>query len=98
MWQKIVTLYAANGKFHALVVAIEMALVSFGTSYNGGLPVTKAAWVSLGFAVGGAIWGGIKGWLRNDVAIATVQGVGATKAQTAAVASTAKSNQAPSGK
>ena len=67
MWQSIKQAYAANGKFHALVVALEWAGVSFATSYTGGLPTTRAAWVSLGLGIGGAAWGAFKGWLRTSV-------------------------------
>jgi len=47
---------------------MEAAIISFITSYNAGLPTTKAAWTSLAFAVGGAIWGAFKRWLANNVA------------------------------
>jgi len=66
--QKVVALYAANGKFHSFVVAVEFAIVGFLTTYQGGLPVGRDGWSALGAGILGAIWGAVKGWLRNNVA------------------------------
>jgi len=66
--QKLVDLYAANGKFHSFVVALEFAFIGFFSTYSGGLPTTKDAWLALGAGIGGAVWGAVKGWLRNNVA------------------------------
>jgi hypothetical protein len=66
--KSLMNLYNTNTLFHSFVLGLEMALVSFITSYNGGLPTTKAAWVSLALGVGGAVWGAIKRWLANNVA------------------------------
>lgn len=60
--------YNTNAKFHSFVVFVEMGAVSFATSYSGGLPTTKAGWVALVFAGGGAVWGAIKRWLSTNVA------------------------------
>ncbi|HXM63718.1 MAG TPA: hypothetical protein VN950_22850 [Terriglobales bacterium] len=90
--QKLVTLYSANGKFHSFVVALEVGASSGLTSYGGGLPTNKASLIAAGLFVGGFIWGSVKGWLRNNVAIASVQGTGATKTQAQAVAATAAVN------
>lgn len=66
--QKIVNLYAANGKFHSFVIAMEFAIVGFLTTYSGGLPTSKDGWMALAAGIGGALWGAVKGWLRNNVA------------------------------
>lgn len=68
MGQKLLNLYNSNAYFHSFVVALEMAVVSFATSYNGGLPSSKSAWVSLGFAVSGVLWGAAKRWMATNVA------------------------------
>jgi hypothetical protein len=64
----IVNFYNTNSYFHSFVIAMEMAIVSFVTSYDGGLPTTKSALVSLAFAVGGALWAALKRWLATNVA------------------------------
>jgi len=66
--ESVINFYNTNAYFHSFVIAVEMAVVSFATSWQGGLPTTKAAWVSLGFAVGGAVWAAIKRWLATNVA------------------------------
>ena len=68
MWKTIMNLYNTSTVFHSLVIAVEMAVVSFATSYSGGLPTSRAGWVSLAFAFGGAIWAAIKRWLATNVA------------------------------
>ena len=68
----IVNLYNTNTYFHSLVLAIEAALISFVTSYNGGIPTTKAAWLSVLFALGGAIWGAVKRYLASNAATKSV--------------------------
>lgn len=73
MWEKIVNFYNTNAAFHSFVVALEMAVVSFVTSYNGGVPATKAALVSLCFAFAGAIWGAVKRWLATNVATSNLK-------------------------
>ena len=88
--QKIVTLYSANGKFHAFVSAIAIgAGAGISAGLVGGIPLNKQGWLVLGGAIVGGIKGGVTGWLRTNVAIASVQGTGATQAQTQAVAATA---------
>jgi hypothetical protein len=64
---KIVALYTANGKFHAFVVALEFAAVGFVTTYQGGLPTGRDGWSAFFAGLAGAVWGGVKGWLRNNV-------------------------------
>ena len=93
--QKIVTLYSANGKFHAFVSAIAIGLgTGISTALVGGIPLNKSGWLVAGGVVLGAIKGAVTGWLRTNVAIASVQGTGATQAQTQAVAATAAVNTA----
>lgn len=90
IFQKIVTLYSANGKFHSFVQAIlSGALMGAGLAFAGGIPLSKSAWIVAGGIVFGAIKGAVTGWLRTNVAVASVQGTGATVAQTNAVAATA---------
>ena len=72
LFKTILNYYNTNTYFHSFVLAIEAAVISFGTAYNGGLPSTKAAWVSLAFAFGGAIWGAFKRWLASNVATKSV--------------------------
>jgi len=93
LWEKVVTIYAANGKFHSLVQAVLAGLVSgLSLALVGGIPLSKSTWIVAGGIVFGAIKGALTGWLRVNVASATVQGVGATVAQTQAVAATAAVN------
>lgn len=66
--KSLMNFYNTNAYFHSFVVAVEMGVVSFATSYSGGLPTNKAGWVSLGFAVGGVVWGAVKRWLATNVA------------------------------
>jgi len=68
MWAKLMNFYNTNALFHSLVLGVEAAIISFATSYNGGLPTNKAGWVSLAFGVGGAVWGAIKRWMATNVA------------------------------
>jgi hypothetical protein len=68
MWQKIVNFYNQNAYFHSFVVAVEWGLVSFWTSYSGGVPATKSAWASFGLALGGALWAALKRWMATNVA------------------------------
>jgi hypothetical protein len=63
---KIVALYVANKKFHSFVVALEFAAVGFVTTYQGGLPTSHDAWAAFVSGLLGAVWGGLKGWLRNN--------------------------------
>lgn len=72
MWEKIINFYNTNLYFHSFILAIEAAIISFFTSYNGGIPASRAAWISLAFAVGGALWGAIKRWMATNVATAAV--------------------------
>jgi hypothetical protein len=65
--QKIAAAYAANGKFHSFVVAMEYAAVGFLTTWTGGIPSGKAGWFALDSAFGGVLVGAFKGWLRNNV-------------------------------
>ena len=53
MWQKILNFYNTNAPFHSFVTALVFAIVSFATSYSGGMPTTKQAWTALAFAAGG---------------------------------------------
>jgi hypothetical protein len=73
MWQKLLNFYNTNAVFHSFVVGMEMATVSFITSYNGGLPTTKAEWVSVAAGVGGMLWGALKRWLATNVATTGLQ-------------------------
>ena len=89
-FQRIVTLYAANGKFHTFVNAVAIgAGTGISTAFIGGIPLTKSGWLVVGGVILGGVKGAITGWLRNNVAIASVQGTGATATQTKAVAATA---------
>ena len=75
--QKIVTLYAANGKFHSFVSAIAIGLgTGVSTALVGGIPLNKAGWLVAGGVIVGALKGALTGWLRNNVACPTVQGNG----------------------
>jgi hypothetical protein len=88
--QQIVTLYAANGKFHTFVNAVAIGGgTGISTAFIGGIPLNKAGWLMAGGAILGGVKGAITGWLRTNVAIASVQGTGATPTQTKAVAATA---------
>jgi hypothetical protein len=92
--QKIVTLYAANGKFHAFVNAVAIgAGTGISTAFVGGIPLNKAGWLVAGGVILGGVKGAITGWLRNNVAMASVQGTGAV-AQTKAVATAVAEGQA----
>jgi hypothetical protein len=64
----VMNLYNTNATFHSFIVAMEMAIVSFVTSYQGGMPTTKSAWISLACAAGGAVWGALKRYLATNVA------------------------------
>jgi succinyl-CoA synthetase alpha subunit len=93
IWTKIVTLYSANGKFHSLVQSILAGLLSgLSLALVGGIPLNKSAWIVAGGLIFGAIKGAVTGWLRANVAVASVQGTGATPAQVQAVAATAAVN------
>jgi hypothetical protein len=82
LWTKIVTLYSANGKFHSFVQAVLAGFVSgLSLAIVGGIPLSKSAWIVAGGIVFGAIKGAVTGWLRTNVAVASVQGTGATPAQ-----------------
>lgn len=73
MWNKIVNYYNTNSKFHSFVVAVEFALVSALSTYDGGVPTTKSAWIALGGFVAGVAWGAVKRWLVQNVATAPVE-------------------------
>jgi hypothetical protein len=75
--QKLVTLYAANGKFHSFVNAVAFAVVSELPAALSGLSLSKQGLAAFIGFIGGAIKGAITGWLRNNVALPTVQGNGA---------------------
>ena len=92
-FQQVVTLYSANGKFHTFVNAVAIgAGTGISTAFVGGIPLNKTGWLMAGGAIFGGVKGAITGWLRNNVAVASVQGTGATKTQAAAVAATAAVN------
>ena len=63
----VVSLYVQNKKFHALVVALEFAIIAFLSTYSGGIPTSKQGWISLGAGLLGAAWGALKGWARNNL-------------------------------
>jgi hypothetical protein len=67
LFRRIVATYRLNGKFHALVIAVEFAAIGFLTTYQGGLPATHDAWSALISGLVGAVWGAVKGWLRANV-------------------------------
>ena len=91
--QSISTLYAQNGKFHSFVNAILVGLgTGISTALVGGIPLNKAGWLVVGGVIVGALKAALTGWLRDNVAVASVQGVGATPAQAQAVAATAAVN------
>ena len=73
MWQSLMNYYNTNSKFHSFVVAVEFAAVSAATSWDGGLPTTKSAWLALGGFSGGLIWGAVKRWLATNVATEAIQ-------------------------
>jgi hypothetical protein len=94
-FQKLVSLYAANGKFHSFVQSVLSGLlVGLGLAFAGGIPLSKSAWIVAGGLIFGAIKGAVTGWLRTNVAVASVQGTGATPSQVQAVAATAASTAA----
>ena len=67
LFQKIVSLYRTNSKFHSFIVAVEYGLLTAIMTYSGGIPKTKDAWMALiGFFVGAAV-GAAKRWLVNNV-------------------------------
>jgi hypothetical protein len=70
---KILNWYNTNTYFHSFVLALEAALISFATSYSGGLPTNKSGWVALASALGGAVWGALKRWLSQNVATVGVE-------------------------
>jgi hypothetical protein len=70
--QKIINYYNTNAKFHAFVLGLEMSIATALTSYSGGFPTTKSAWIAFAAFIGGAAWGGIKRWLQQNVASAPV--------------------------
>jgi hypothetical protein len=72
MWKKIVNYYNTNAYFHSFVEATEAAIVSFCTSWSGGLPLTKAAWVAVFFAMGKALWSAWKRWMQTNVATVAI--------------------------
>ena len=76
LWQKIVTLYAQNGKFHTFVAGLEGAVVAAAITWPNGLPTSKSAFVTLAAFLGKAAWGWFLGWSRNNVAQPSLQGVG----------------------
>lgn len=70
--KKVLNYYNSNTYFHSFVLAIEAAVISFATAYNGGIPASKSAWVGLACAFGGALWGACKRWLASNVATKAV--------------------------
>ena len=67
LFQKLVSLYRTNSKFHSLVVAVEYGLLTAIMTYSGGIPKTKDAWMAaVGFFIGAAV-GAMKRWLVNNV-------------------------------
>lgn len=68
----IINYYNTTPWFHSLVQALLLALASFTTSWNGGLPTTKAALVALLAGLGGALWGTFTRWLATNVATKSV--------------------------
>jgi len=68
MWERLMNFYNTSAAFHSFVVALEYAAISFITSYQGGVPSSKAGWLALGGAFLGALVGGIKRWLATNVA------------------------------
>src|ERR1700680_2882195 len=91
--QSIATLYAQNGKFHSFVNAVLVGLgAGISAALVGGIPLNKSGWLVAGGVVTGALKGALTGWLRDNIAVASVQGVGATVAQSQAVAATAAVN------
>jgi hypothetical protein len=71
-FKKILNFYNTNTYFHSFILALEAAVISFVASYHGGVPASKAAWLSLLFAFAGALWGAIKRWLASNVATKSV--------------------------
>jgi hypothetical protein len=66
MFKKLAILYQTNKKFHAFVAGVEGAAVAALVSYGGGIPTTKAAWITLGAFVGKAVYGAIKQYLIEN--------------------------------
>lgn len=84
---RIATLYAANGKFHLFVNSM---MIGAGTGVSaalvGGIPLNKQGWLIAGGVVLGAVKAAFTAWLRDNVALASVQGAPATPAQAVNVA------------
>ena len=72
MIQRLISLYESNAYVKSLVTALEMTVVSFVTSYSGGLPSSKSGWVALASALGGAVWSALRTWLVQNAVKAQV--------------------------
>jgi hypothetical protein len=81
--QKIVNLYAANGKFHSFVESMALGLgAGISAALAAGVPLNKQGWVVGSGLVLGAVKGALTGWLRNNVASTSLQGGGGPPVQT----------------
>jgi hypothetical protein len=100
MLTKIINFYNQNAYFHSFVIAVEFALVSFMTSYNGGIPVNQTAWVSFGSALGGAVWAAVKRWLATNVAThgLNMKSVSQVSSVVSVTSTTTNTNQGNAGK
>lgn len=68
----IVNLYNAKPWFHSPVQALFMVLVAFTITYQGGIPSTKAAVLSLLAGAGSSLWAAFTRWLQSNVASKSV--------------------------
>lgn len=70
--QSLINYYNVSPTFHSFVICLEYAVVSFVTSYSGGVPTSKSGWVALAGAFAGVVVGSLKRWLATNIATVRV--------------------------
>jgi hypothetical protein len=72
MLKKIMNWYNSNAYAHSFVNGLEGAVVGALSSWGGGVPASKGAWITLAAFVGKAAWGWWKRWAAQNVATTPV--------------------------